>query len=106
MSDQEKTKEQLIEELVAMRQQVAEPGAEKKRKAPIDEIYINELRKHKTAVQIFLVNGTCLSGKIEAFSPYAVILRSQGRQQLVQKGAIVSIRPEKPGTYDVFKVRR
>jgi len=77
----------------------------KNRRILAEDIYINELRKNRTNVQIFLINGTCLTGRIQAFSSYAIILRSQKRQQLVQKGAIVSIRPEKPGVYDIFKVK-
>ena len=67
------------------------------------DIYINELTKRRTTVQVHLVTGVCLTGKIEAWSTYGIIMQTQNRQQLIFKASIVSIRPQKSGTYQIFK---
>jgi RNA chaperone Hfq len=67
------------------------------------DIYINELTKRGTTVQVYLATGVCLTGKIEAWSTYGIIMQTQNRQQLVFKASIASIRPSKSGTYQIFK---
>lgn len=58
----------------------------------LQDEYLNQLRKDQTQVSIYLVNGIRLSGKIEAFDTYTIMLRD-GITQAVFKHAISSIMP-------------
>ena len=94
----------VVHDMTERKQKKAKPPTGESR-VQADGIYINELRKRGTTVQVFLINGASLTGKIEAFSPYALILRSQNRQQLVQRNSIISIRPQKAHIYEIFKTK-
>lgn len=58
----------------------------------LQDEYLNQLRKDRTLVSIFLVNGIKLNGKIEAFDTYTIMLRN-GVTQAVFKHAISTIIP-------------
>jgi host factor-I protein len=60
--------------------------------------FLDEI-KNKT-VQIFLINGVKLDGKITMFDNYSLVLEFQNTPQLVYKHAISSIVPivERPQT--------
>ncbi len=60
----------------------------------IQDLYLNQLRKEKIPVTIFLVNGTRLKGTIKGFDNFVVLLK-QNSQQLIYKHAISTISPEK-----------
>ncbi|MBI4682787.1 MAG: RNA chaperone Hfq [Nitrospirae bacterium] len=60
----------------------------------LQDLYLNNLRKEKIPVSIFLVNGTRLKGTIKGFDNFVVILE-QNTQQLIYKHAISTISPER-----------
>lgn len=62
---------------------------------PLQDEFLNELRKTKSTVSMFLVNGIRLVGKIEGFDRHVVLL-ANGTQQLVYKHAISTIVPGEP----------
>ncbi|HKV14870.1 MAG TPA: RNA chaperone Hfq [Reyranella sp.] len=57
---------------------------------------MNHLRKNKTPVTIFLVNGVKLQGIVTWFDNFSVLLRRDGHSQLVYKHAISTIMPVTP----------
>jgi host factor-I protein len=61
----------------------------------LQDIFLNQMRKEKIPVTMYLVNGARLSGTIKGFDNF-VILMKQENQQLVYKHAISTIIPEKP----------
>ena len=61
---------------------------------PIQDPYLNALRKEKISVAIYLVNGVKLQGKIDSFDQFVVLLRSTVTQ-MVYKHAISTIVPVK-----------
>jgi host factor-I protein len=61
----------------------------------LQDEFLNELRKTKATVSMFLVNGIRLVGKIEGFDRHVVLL-ANGTQQLVYKHAISTIVPGEP----------
>ena len=61
----------------------------------LQDIFLNQMRKEKIPVTMYLVNGARISGTIKGFD-YFVILMKQENQQLVYKHAISTIIPEKP----------
>jgi host factor-I protein len=60
----------------------------------LQDLYLNQLRKEKIPVTVFLVNGTRLKGTIRGFDNFIVLLK-QNTQQLIYKHAISTISPEK-----------
>jgi host factor-I protein len=61
-------------------------------KLSLQDTHLNELRKERTMVAIYLVSGIRLLGEVEAFDAYAVLLKSN-ISQLVYKHAIATIIP-------------
>ncbi|WP_195924689.1 RNA chaperone Hfq [Sarcina ventriculi] len=59
----------------------------------LQDIFLNNARKDKIHVSIFLVNGVQLKGYVKGFDSFTVVLDSEGRQQLVYKHAISTISP-------------
>jgi host factor-I protein len=62
----------------------------------VQDVFLNHLRKTKTPVTIFLVNGVKLQGIITWFDNFSVLLRRDGHSQLVYKHAISTIMPVTP----------
>jgi len=60
------------------------------------DVHLNHLRKNKTPVTIFLVNGVKLQGIVTWFDNFSVLLRRDGHSQLVYKHAISTIMPVTP----------
>ena len=54
---------------------------------------MNEVRKQKIPLTIFLVNGVKLNGVVSWFDNFCVLLRRDGISQLVYKHAISTIVP-------------
>lgn len=61
----------------------------------LQDIFLNQMRKEKIPVTMYLVNGARISGTIKGFDNF-VILMKQENQQLVYKHAVSTIIPEKP----------
>ena len=58
--------------------------------------FLNTLRKERTAVSVFLVNGIRLAGHIQSFDQYSI--RLQGTTpQLVLKRVVATVVPETRG---------
>jgi len=61
----------------------------------LQEVFLNQVRKTKTPVTVFLVNGFQLKGLVTGFDNFTVVLDSEGKQQLIYKHAISTIVPAK-----------
>jgi len=55
----------------------------------VQDVFLNHLRKNKTPVTIFLVNGVKLQGIVTWFDNFSVLLRRDGHSQLVYKHATI-----------------
>lgn len=62
----------------------------------LQDVFLNQARKDKTMVTMYLTNGFQFKGIVKGFDSYTVILDSDGRQMLVFKHAISTISPIKP----------
>jgi len=69
-------------------------SAEKKQN--LQDTFLNSVRKSKTPLTIFLVNGVKLQGVVSWFDNFCVLLRRDGQSQLVYKHAISTIMPSQP----------
>lgn len=61
----------------------------------LQDLFLNQCRKEKTMVTIFLTNGFQFKGLVTGFDSFTVVLDSEGKQQLVYKHAISTIVPAK-----------
>ena len=59
----------------------------------VQDVFLNHVRKSKTPVTVFLVNGVKLQGIITWFDNFSVLLRRDGHTQLVYKHAISTVMP-------------
>ena len=62
----------------------------------VQDVFLNKIRKDKTPVTVFLVNGVKLQGIVTWFDNFCVLLRRDGQSQLVYKHAISTIMPSQP----------
>jgi len=76
------------------REEAEKPMSEKKQN--LQDAFLNSVRKSKTPLTIFLVNGVKLQGVVSWFDNFCVLLRRDGQSQLVYKHAISTIMPAQP----------
>ena len=60
----------------------------------LQDNYLNQLRKDKIPVVIYLINGVRLKGVIKGFDSFVVLLK-EAAQQMIYKQAISTIVPER-----------
>nr|WP_300092676.1 RNA chaperone Hfq [Sedimentibacter sp.] len=61
----------------------------------LQDAFLNNVRKEKITITIFLNNGYKLTGSVIGFDNYVVFIETDKGQQLVYKHAITSILPYK-----------
>ena len=66
----------------------------------LQDLFLNQARKERLAVTMFLMNGFQLRGVIRGFDGFTVILDSDGKQQMIYKHAISTIVPPKPLSFE------
>ncbi|WP_075997997.1 RNA chaperone Hfq [Salaquimonas pukyongi] len=62
----------------------------------LQDAFLNQVRKQKIPLTIFLVNGVKLNGVVSWFDNFCVLLKRDGIAQLVYKHAISTIMPATP----------
>ncbi len=62
----------------------------------VQGVFLNNVRKNKLPVTIFLINGVKLQGIITWFDNFCVLLRRDAHSQLVYKHAISTVMPVQP----------
>jgi|SRR4051812_34701858 host factor-I protein len=65
----------------------------------IQDSFLNNARKEKSVITIYLLSGVKLSGRIKSFDKYSLVLETNNQEQLIFKHAIstvVTTRPMQP----------
>ena len=62
----------------------------------VQDVFLNNIRKNKIQVTLFLVNGVKLQGVVTWFDNFCVLLRRNNHVQLIYKHAISTIMPAGP----------
>ncbi|HKZ81953.1 MAG TPA: RNA chaperone Hfq [Pyrinomonadaceae bacterium] len=57
----------------------------------IQDAFLNTVRREKTTVTLYLLNGAKLMGRIRSFDKFSVLLESGSQDQLIFKHAISTI---------------
>ncbi|MBC7959749.1 MAG: RNA chaperone Hfq [Vallitaleaceae bacterium] len=61
----------------------------------LQDVFLNQVRKDKTSILVYLTNGFQLKGIVRGFDNFIVILETDGKQQMIYKHAISTIIPSK-----------
>ncbi len=59
----------------------------------LQDAILNEVRREKVPVTLFLMNGFQLRGVITGFDSFVVVLVTDGKQQMIYKHAISTLAP-------------
>lgn len=62
----------------------------------LQDKFLNTVRKEKSQVTVFLVNGVKLQGVVTWFDSFSILLKRDAHVQLVYKHAISTIMPSSP----------
>jgi host factor-I protein len=62
----------------------------------LQDLFLNNARKNRISVTIFLTNGFQLKGNVKGFDNFTVILDNEGKQMMIYKHAVSTIVPAKP----------
>lgn len=61
----------------------------------LQDLLLNQLRKEKIQVTVFLTNGFQLKGIVKGFDNFVVLLESEGKQHMLYKHAISTVCPSR-----------
>ena len=61
----------------------------------LQDVFLNQARKEKITVTIYLTNGFQFKGVVKGFDSFTVILDTEGKHNLVYKHAISTITPSR-----------
>ena len=59
----------------------------------LQDLFLNQARRERLNVTLFLMNGFQLRGVIRGFDAFVVIVDSDGKQQMIYKHAISTVAP-------------
>lgn len=59
----------------------------------IQDTFLNQVRKDRIPITVYLVNGFQIRGTIKAFDNFTIVLESDGKQQMIYKHAISTFTP-------------
>ena len=62
----------------------------------LQDAILNEVRKERVPVTLFLMNGFQLRGTVTGLDSVVVVLVTDGKQQMIYKHAISTLAPMKP----------
>ncbi len=62
----------------------------------LQDAILNEVRREKIPLTLFLMNGFQLRGTITGYDNFVVVLVSDGKQQMIYKHAISTLAPIRP----------
>jgi host factor-I protein len=57
----------------------------------IQDSFLNNARKEKGLITIYLLSGVKLSGRIKSFDKYSLVLETNNQEQLIFKHAISTV---------------
>ena len=57
----------------------------------IQDSFLNNARKEKSVITIYLMSGVKLSGRIKSFDKYSLVLETNNQEQLIFKHAVSTV---------------
>jgi len=65
----------------------------------IQDSFLNNARKDKVVLTIYLMSGVKLSGRIKSFDKYSLVLETNNQEQLIFKHAVSTVVTQKTHSY-------
>lgn len=65
----------------------------------IQDSFLNNARKEKGVITIYLLSGVKLSGRIKSFDKYSLVLETNNQEQLIFKHAISTVVTMRPAAH-------
>ena len=65
----------------------------------LQDHFLNIARKEKIDINIFLVNGVPIKGRVLSFDNFTILMEVEKRQNLIYKHAVSTIVPSRPIPY-------
>lgn len=62
----------------------------------LQDLFLLSVRRDRTPVTVFFVNGFQMRGTVTGFDSFVVLLEGDGKQQMLYKHAISTITPVSP----------
>ncbi len=62
----------------------------------LQDVFLNQVRKDKTEITVFLVNGFQIRGTVRGFDNYTIVMDVDSRQQVIYKHAVSTMIPQTP----------
>ncbi len=59
----------------------------------IQDTFLNQVRKDKIPVIVYLINGFQIRGHVKAFDNFTIVVEADGKQQMIYKHAISTFVP-------------
>ena len=59
----------------------------------LQDVFLNQLRRERIPLTIYLTNGFQLKGIIKGFDNFVIVIEADNKQQVVYKHAISTISP-------------
>ena len=60
----------------------------------IQDVFLNHVRKSRTPVSVFLINGVKLQGVLMWFDQHSMLIKRDGSVQLIYKHAVSTLIPQ------------
>ena len=64
-------------------------------KQNLQDIFLNQARRERQLVTVFLMNGFQMRGIVRGFDSFTVVVDCEGKQELIYKHAISTLIPTK-----------
>jgi len=62
----------------------------------LQDVFLNQLRRDKVLITLYLINGFQIKGLIKGFDNFILVVEVDGNQQIIYKHAISTILPMTP----------
>lgn len=68
----------------------------------LQDLFLNQAKKERVGVTVYLVNGVQLKGMVKGFDNFTIFLEYEGKLQLVYKHAVTTVSPLRPLSINIF----
>lgn len=68
-------------------------SSERNNHGNIQETFLNNARKSRTPIVVYLISGFQMRGIVKSFDNFVILLESDGKENMIYKHAISTISP-------------
>ena len=68
-------------------------NSEKGKALNIQDLFLNNARKNRSPIIVYLISGFQMRGIVKSFDNYVILLESDGKESMIYKHAVSTITP-------------